>query len=102
MGHETPKILVVDDDLDVLTAMRLLLKSKAKNVIVEKNPGNIVSLIKQHKFDVIILDMNFNGLINTGNEGISNWTITKSLRISCTSSPSVPFGIFTAIVVSRI
>lgn len=63
-------ILVVDDDPDVLTAMRLLLKSKVKDVIVEKNPGNIISLIKRYKFDVIILDMNFNGLINTGNEGI--------------------------------
>ncbi len=63
-------ILVVDDDADVLTAMRLLLKSKVKNVIVEKNPGNIISLVKSNKFDIIILDMNFNGLINTGNEGI--------------------------------
>lgn len=63
-------ILVVDDDTDVLTAMRLLLKSKVKDVVVEKNPGNIVSLISNTKFDIIILDMNFNGLINTGNEGI--------------------------------
>ncbi|MBC3758339.1 sigma-54-dependent Fis family transcriptional regulator [Hyunsoonleella sp. SJ7] len=63
-------ILVVDDDADVLTAMRLLLKSKAKEVVVEKNPVNIVSLIQKNKFDIIILDMNFNGLINTGNEGI--------------------------------
>ncbi|GAB1857074.1 sigma-54 dependent transcriptional regulator [Flavobacteriaceae bacterium MHTCC 0001] len=63
-------ILVVDDDADVLTAMRLLLKSKANQVVTEKNPGNIVSLIEKNKFDIIILDMNFNGLINTGNEGI--------------------------------
>lgn len=63
-------ILVIDDDADVLTAMRLLLKSLVKVVVVEKNPNNIISLTKQHKFDVIILDMNFNGLVNTGNEGI--------------------------------
>ena len=63
-------ILVVDDDTDVLTAMRLLLKSRVKDVVVEKNPGNIISLIRKTKFDIIILDMNFNGLINTGNEGI--------------------------------
>ncbi len=63
-------ILVIDDDADVLTAMRLLLKSLMKVVVVEKNPNNIISLTKQHKFDVIILDMNFNGLVNTGNEGI--------------------------------
>ena len=63
-------ILVVDDDLDVLTAMRLLLKSMVNSVVTEKNPNNIVSLVKGNKFDVIILDMNFNGLVNTGNEGI--------------------------------
>lgn len=63
-------ILVVDDDADVLTAMRLLLKSKVKEVIIEKNPNNILSLLRKHKFDLIILDMNFNGYINTGNEGI--------------------------------
>lgn len=63
-------VLVVDDDLDVLTAMRLLLKSIVNEVVVEKNPNNIISLIKKQKFDIIILDMNFNGLVNTGNEGI--------------------------------
>ncbi|MCX2681737.1 sigma-54 dependent transcriptional regulator [Galbibacter sp. EGI 63066] len=64
------KILVIDDDTDVLTALRLLLKSKAKEVTVEKNPNNIVSLIEKNSFDIVILDMNFNGLVNTGNEGI--------------------------------
>ena len=63
-------ILVIDDDTDVLTAMRLLLKSLVREVVVEKNPNNIISLTKKTKFDVIILDMNFNGLVNTGNEGI--------------------------------
>ncbi len=63
-------ILVVDDDVDVLTAMRLLLKSRVKEVVVEKNPNNINHLIGVNKFDIVILDMNFNGLINTGNEGI--------------------------------
>ena len=41
-------ILVVDDDTDILTAMRLLLKSKVKDVVVEKNPNNIVSLIRKN------------------------------------------------------
>ncbi|WP_298550877.1 sigma-54 dependent transcriptional regulator [uncultured Algibacter sp.] len=63
-------ILVVDDDADVLIALRLLLKTKVKSVTTEQNPANLVHLIKTHKFDVVILDMNFNGLINTGNEGI--------------------------------
>ena len=63
-------ILVIDDDLDVLTALRLLLKPLVKEVVIEKNPSNIGSQIANKKFDIIILDMNFNGLVNTGNEGI--------------------------------
>jgi DNA-binding NtrC family response regulator len=64
------QILVIDDDADVLTAMRLLLKPLVKEIVVEKNPGNINLQIESKKFDLIILDMNFNGLVNTGNEGI--------------------------------
>jgi DNA-binding NtrC family response regulator len=63
-------ILVIDDDEDVLVALRLLLKSKVKEVVVNKNPNAIESLMQAHNFDVVILDMNFNGLVNTGNEGI--------------------------------
>ena len=64
------RILIVDDDQDVLIAMRILLKSMAREVVIEKNPNNILSLIEKNKFDIIILDMNFNGLVNTGNEGL--------------------------------
>ncbi|GAA0730196.1 sigma-54 dependent transcriptional regulator [Aquimarina litoralis] len=63
-------ILVIDDDVDVLTALRLLLKPLVKEVIIEKNPSNIGAQIDKKSFDIIILDMNFNGLVNTGNEGI--------------------------------
>lgn len=63
-------ILVIDDDEDVLVALRLLLKSKVKEVVVNKNPNTIQSLMQAQVFDLVILDMNFNGLVNTGNEGI--------------------------------
>ncbi|UJH91014.1 sigma-54 dependent transcriptional regulator [Antarcticibacterium sp. 1MA-6-2] len=64
------RILIIDDDVDVLTALRLLLKSMVKEVVVEKNPNQIPSLLGNNQFDIVILDMNFNGLVNTGNEGI--------------------------------
>ena len=63
-------ILVVDDDPDVLTAVRLLLKTEAKEVMTEKNPENLRWHLSKDKFDVILLDMNFSSTINTGNEGI--------------------------------
>ncbi|HEU4574327.1 MAG TPA: sigma-54 dependent transcriptional regulator [Chitinophagaceae bacterium] len=63
-------ILVVDDDPDVLTAVRLLLKTEVKDVVTEKNPENLRTHLSKTKYDVILLDMNFNSSINTGNEGI--------------------------------
>jgi len=63
-------ILIVDDDPDVLTAVRLLLKTEAKEVVTEKNPENLRWHLSKDSFDVILLDMNFTSSINTGNEGI--------------------------------
>jgi two-component system, NtrC family, response regulator HydG len=70
MSLKNASVLVIDDDLDVLTAVRLLLKSEVKEVVTEKNPENIRSLLAKQSFDVILLDMNFNSSINTGNEGL--------------------------------
>lgn len=70
MQLKDSKILIIDDDEDVLTALRLLLKSQVKLVTVNKNPNTIINLLSTEKFDVVILDMNFNGVVNTGNEGI--------------------------------
>ena len=70
MQLKNASILIVDDDPDVLTAVRLLLKTEAKEVITEKNPESLRWYLSKDKFDVILLDMNFASTINTGNEGI--------------------------------
>jgi len=62
-------ILVIDDDTDVLTAVRLLLKTEVKEVVTEKNPENIRYHLSKQAYDVILLDMNFTSSLNTGNEG---------------------------------
>lgn len=69
MQLKDASILIIDDDRDVLTAVRLLLKTEAKEVLVEKNPELIHSLLSRHAVDVILLDMNYKSAINTGNEG---------------------------------
>src|SRR5215210_950071 len=70
MQLKNASILIIDDDVDVLTAVRLLLKTEVKEVQTEKNPENIRSLLARQQFDLILLDMNFNSSINTGNEGL--------------------------------
>ncbi len=64
------KILAVDDDQDVLVAVKMLLRPAVKEIITEKNPEKIPSLLAQHQFDLILLDMNYKSSLNTGNEGI--------------------------------
>lgn len=64
------KILMIDDDEDVLLAARILLKNYFTNVVTEKNPEKLMHLLSQDKFDVILLDMNYRSRINSGNEGL--------------------------------
>ena len=70
MSLKNTSVLVIDDDPDVLTAVRLLLKTEVKEVVTEKNPENLRWLLSKQKFDLMLLDMNFNSSINTGNEGL--------------------------------
>ena len=70
MNLKNANILAIDDDPDVLTAVRLLLKTEAADVVTEKNPENMRSILQKRSFDLILLDMNFNSSINTGNEGL--------------------------------
>lgn len=64
------KILAVDDDQDVLVAVKMLLRPEVKEIVTEKNPEKILSLLAQNQFDLILLDMNYKSSLNTGNEGI--------------------------------
>ncbi len=73
-------ILIIDDDPDVLTAVRLLLKTEAKEVLTEPNPENLRDILSRRSFDLILLDMNFNSSINTGNEGLYWLKKTKEFK----------------------
>ncbi|MEP6927038.1 MAG: sigma-54 dependent transcriptional regulator [Ginsengibacter sp.] len=70
MNLKNSCVLIIDDDTDVLTAVRLLLKTEVKEVVTEKNPENLRWLLSKQSFDLILLDMNFTSSINTGNEGL--------------------------------
>jgi len=63
-------VLVVDDDKDVLTAVRFLLKPEVKQIVTDTNPENLRKLLAENKPDILLLDMNFNSSMNTGNEGL--------------------------------
>lgn len=64
------KLLIIDDNEEILLALKFSLQSLFDIITTEKNPANILSQISNKNFDVIILDMNFETGRNTGNEGI--------------------------------
>lgn len=69
MNKKYGKILVVDDDEDVLHAARLFLKQHVELIHTEKNPDMIPTLLKNENYDVILLDMNFAHDVTIGREG---------------------------------
>jgi two-component system, NtrC family, response regulator HydG len=79
MNNKTGKILIIDDDEDVLFSARLLLKQQYSIVRIEKNPEQIPSILREELYDVILLDMNFSGNATSGIEGF-NW-LKKILEI---------------------
>ncbi len=63
------KILIVDDNEDLLKAAKMHLKRHFAQVDIEKNPEAIPALMNQEDYDVILLDMNFTKDVSSGSEG---------------------------------
>ena len=70
MGTVHGHILVVDDDPDILTASRLLLRRRFAEVILCSDPNGIPDLLAKHRFDAILLDMNFGPGESSGRQGL--------------------------------
>ena len=64
------KLLVVDDNPNILSAVKMLTENYFEKVMTLDSPKSLISTIQTESPDVILLDMNFHAGINTGNEGI--------------------------------
>lgn len=64
------RILVVDDNRNVLTALEMLLSRKFSEVRCITKPGQILSELQSASFSAVLLDMNYSAGQNTGNEGL--------------------------------
>ncbi|MEO8398589.1 MAG: sigma-54 dependent transcriptional regulator [Ignavibacteriaceae bacterium] len=73
------KVLVIDDNEDVLLAAKLLLKPHSGMVVTEKNPQIIPGILSNESYDVIFLDMNFTHDMTSGQEGF--YWLKEILRI---------------------
>ena len=83
-------LLVVDDNKEVLAAVKMLMSPRVDEVVTTTSPDDISRLLRKHNPQVVLLDMNFRASVNTGNEGLY-W-----LREIKKTSPQTSVVLFTA------
>lgn len=79
MSEKIGKILAIDDNEDILFALKLLLKNHVEVIQTETNPERIPEILHNESFDVILLDMNFTKDAISGQEGF-DW-LSKIIEI---------------------
>jgi len=70
MSPKKRKLLIVDDNKNILTALSRLLEMEVDEVHTASNPNLIHSLVRSNDYEAILLDMNFSASVQSGNEGL--------------------------------
>ena len=90
MSKLKSKILVVDDNTGIRSALKILLSMRFAEVELIASPSILMDTMHKFKPDAVLLDMNFDTDINTGNEGL--FWLSELKR----DFPSVEVVLFTA------
>ena len=70
MNRTAPRILVADDQPDVLAAARLLLKGEGCEIATAASPAEVLELLEADEYDVLMLDLNYTRDTTSGQEGL--------------------------------
>src|SRR5512145_2574071 len=65
-----PKVLIADDQQDVIEALRLLLKGEGFHIDTAASPDQIMSAVETRDFDVALIDLNYTRDTTSGQEGL--------------------------------
>lgn len=90
MKQKLGNILIVDDNIAILTALKICLGSVFDNIITLSSPDRILSTLQQEEICLVLLDMNFTLGVNSGQDGLL-W-----LRSIKKHHPNVPVVLITA------
>jgi len=85
-----PRVLVADDDADVLAAIRLLLKGEGFEVETATSPAQALAALESRDFDAALLDLNYARDTTSGREGLE---LVEQLRAL---DPTLPVVVMTA------
>ncbi|CAN5635297.1 sigma-54 dependent transcriptional regulator [soil metagenome] len=84
------RILVADDQPDILNALRLLLADEGYDVVAARSPGEALERLEAAEFDLAILDLNYTRDTTSGQEGLD---LMERIR---TLDPTLPVLLVTA------
>lgn len=70
MEKKYDNVLIIDDNEDILVAIKIFLRNYFKDIHTLNSPSNIYSTIEKSDYDLILLDMNFKAGDRSGNEGL--------------------------------
>jgi sigma-B regulation protein RsbU (phosphoserine phosphatase) len=65
-----PRILIADDQQDVLDALRLLLKGHGYTIETVNSPAELLSSVARQEFDILLMDLNYARDTTSGREGL--------------------------------
>src|SRR6267378_352639 len=65
-----PRILIADDQIDVLEALRLLLKGEGYRTETVTSPAKVHAALEAGEFDVVLMDLNYARDTTSGQEGL--------------------------------
>jgi DNA-binding NtrC family response regulator len=89
-GSLKARVLVADDQPDVLEAIRLLLKGEGFEVQSATSPSAVISALEASDFDVVLIDLNYTRDTTSGREGIDLLARIRSI------DETVPVVVMTA------
>lgn len=69
-GSSNPRILIADDQVDVLNALRLLLKGEGFQIDAVYSPEQILHAVQKNDYHVVLMDLNYTRDTTSGQEGL--------------------------------
>src|SRR5437899_10624947 len=82
-----PRILIADDQQDVLDALRLLLKGHGYSIETVNSPADLLAAVARQEFDILLIDLNYARDTTSGREGLD---LLSRLREIADPPPVVP------------
>jgi DNA-binding NtrC family response regulator len=70
MSTPSTRLLIADDQRDVLEALRLLLKAEGYQIDAVESPAAVLKALEQRDYDVVIIDLNYARDTTSGHEGL--------------------------------